>query len=60
MAKIKHGFSRSAVDCLSFLHYRTSVEQPVGRRLGRTLYGVFSEGGKTIILIVRPVVESIF
>lgn len=48
MAENKAWFFRSAVDCLSFLRYRTSVEQPVSRGLGRTLYGVFSEGGKPL------------
>ncbi len=48
MAKIKHGFSGQRLIVYPFYNYRTSVEQPVGRGLGRTLYGVFSEGGKPL------------
>ena len=44
MAKIKHGFSGQRLIVYPFY----IIEQPVGRGLGRALYGVFSEGGKPL------------
>ena len=44
MAKIKHGFSGQRLIVYPFY----VIEQPVSRGLGRTLYGVFSEGGKPL------------
>ena len=48
MAKIKHGFSGQRLIVYPFYVIEQAFEQPVSRGLGRTLYGVFSEGGKPL------------
>lgn len=48
MAKIKHGFSGQRLIVYPFYVIEQALNNPVSRRLGRTLYGVFSEGGKPL------------
>lgn len=47
MAKIKHGFSGQRLIVYPFYVIEQALNNPLVE-LGRTLYGVFSEGGKPL------------
>ena len=59
MAKIKHGFSGQRLIVYPFYIIEQALNNPLVADWSYTLWGIFRRR-KTIILIVRPVVESIF
>ena len=59
MAKIKHGFSGQRLIVYPFYIIEQALTTRWSRTWSYTLWGIFRRR-KAIILIVRPVVESIF